>query len=223
MKKFIIFLVVVVVLIVGFILINGSSEVAHASVSSEVKTEKETLSKKDNAKEKKVENKKIKVDIKGNVVAPGVYEIDNSARVIDVINIAGGITDNADTDSINLSKIVKDEDVVIIYSKEDMENNKRNYEEKIEYCKSDNNDACIDSVATFDDGNNNEFGDNSIVNINTASIEDLMNLSGIGESKAKNIIEYRESNGHFTDITDIKNVKGIGDSIFDKIKDHITV
>ena len=64
---------------------------------------------------------------------------------------------------------------------------------------------------------------NGVVNINTASIDELMTLSGIGESKAKSIIEYRSTNGKFNTIEDIKNISGIGDALFNKIKDNITV
>lgn len=222
MKKFVIFIVVVVSLILGFVFMNKSNDVAHASVSVDDKnTSKEIVNKKsDNVEKKKT---RIKVDIKGSVVTPGVYEVDSNSRVIDIINIAGGMLEDADTDSINLSKKVQDESVIIIYSHEDMENNKKSYEEKIEYCQKDNNDACVDEVVTFDNSNDTKENESSIININKASVEDLMKLSGIGESKAKNIIEYRDSIGGFKDINDIKNVKGIGDSIFDKIKDHITI
>ena len=222
MKKFVIFIVVVVSLILGFVFMNKSNDVAHASVSVDDKnTSKEIVNKKsDNVEKKKT---RIKVDIKGSVVTPGVYEVDSNSRVIDIINIAGGMLEDADTDSINLSKKVQDESVIIIYSHEDMENNKKSYEEKIEYCQKDNNDACVDEVVTFDNSNDTKENESSIININKASVSDLMKLSGIGESKAKNIIEYRDANGGFKDINDIKNVKGIGDSIFDKIKDHITI
>ena len=224
MKKFAIFVVVIVVLIGGFAIMNNSNSVVEASAPSSLKkssNENEEIKKKD-TKDVKEENTRIKVDIKGSVVSPDVYEVDSNARVIDVINIAGGVTEDADTDSINLSKKVLDEDVIIIYSHEEMENNKKSYEEKIDYCKSDNNSACVTNVATFDEGNN-DTNDIGVVNINTATAEDFMKLSGIGESKANKIVEYRESIGKFNSIEDIKNVSGIGDSIFDKIKDFITI
>lgn len=222
MKKFVIFIVVVVSLILGFVFMNKSDDVAHASsFANDKKTSKEIINKKSEDTEK--EKTKIKVDIKGSVATPGVYEVDSNSRVIDIINIAGGALDDADTDNINLSKKVQDEAVIIIYSHEEMENNKKSYEEKIEYCQKDNNDACVDEVVTFDNNSDTKESESGVININNASVEDLMKLSGIGESKAKNIIEYRDSIGGFKDINDIKNVKGIGDSIFDKIKDHITI
>ena len=225
MKKFVVFTLVIVALIVGFIIMNNSNDVVEASAPSTVKkssNEDAEVKKKEN-KDIKVEVTRIKVDIKGSVVAPDVYEVDSNSRVIDIINIAGGVTEDADTDNINLSKKVSDEDVIIIYSREELENNKRSYEEKIDYCTTDNNSACATNVVTFDDNSNSEDTNNTIININTATVEDFMKLPSIGEAKAKSIIEYRNSIGSFSKVEDIKNVTGIGDSIFDKIKDYITI
>lgn len=141
----------------------------------------------------------IKVDIKGSIVNPGVYEVSNSDRINDVINKAGGLLEDANTSNINLSKRVKDEMVIVI-------SNNQNVEEE---------------VIDFETNNYTE-SNNSLVSINSASKEELMSLSGIGESKALAIIKYRE-NQKFNSIEDIKNVNGIGDSLFEKIKDSITV
>lgn len=225
MKKFVVFALVIIILIVGFIIMNNSNDIVEAS--SESSTVKKSSNdgvtpKRKETKDTKDEVTRIKVDIKGSVVSPDVYEVDSNSRVIDIINIAGGVTEDADTDSINLSKKVSDEDVIIIYSREELENNKKSYEEKIDYCTTDNNSACATNVVTFDD-NNKEDTDSTIININTATVEDFMKLSGIGEAKAKSIIEYRNSIGSFSKVEDIKNVTGIGDSIFDKIKDYLTL
>lgn len=225
MKKFVVFALVIIILIVGFIIMNNSNDIVEASSeSSAVKKSSNdgVTPKKKETKDTKDEVTRIKVDIKGSVVSPDVYEVDSNSRVIDIINIAGGVTEDADTDSINLSKKVSDEDVIIIYSREELENNKKSYEEKIDYCTTDNNSACATNVVTFDD-NNKEDTDSTIININTATVEDFMKLSGIGEAKAKAIVEYRNSIGSFSKVEDIKNVTGIGDSIFDKIKDYITI
>ena len=225
MKKFVVFALVIIILIVGFIIMNNSNDIVEAS--SESSTVKKSSNdgvtpKRKETKDTKDEVTRIKVDIKGSVVSPDVYEVDSNSRVIDIINIAGGVTEDADTDNINLSKKVSDEDVIIIYSREELENNKKSYEEKIDYCTTDNNSACATNVVTFDD-NNKEDTDSTIININTATVEDFMKLSGIGEAKAKSIIEYRNSIGSFSKVEDIKNVTGIGDSIFDKIKDYLTI
>ena len=145
-------------------------------------------------------------------------------RVIDAIELAGGLTNNADTSVINLSKKLTDEMVIIIYSKNQVKNFESTKEkEKVvqDKCIQENenalkNDACIVEEKTKD--TNTIQGK---VNINTASLEELQTLPGVGESKAKSIIEYREKQ-KFKTIEDIKNVTGIGDSLFAKIKENIT-
>lgn len=181
----------------------------------------------------------VSVDIKGAVVNPGVYEIEENKKVIDVINLAGGLNDDADTSLINLAKKVSDEMVVIIYTEDQIKkaseqgNSLINPIDNVCTCPEITNDACLtqktdnqDNSSSNDkntDESNTNGQTNSKVNINTASIEELQTLSGIGESKAKAIVEYRESNGNFSSIEDIKNVSGIGDSVYEKIKDSITV
>lgn len=158
----------------------------------------------------------IKVDIKGAVMKPGVYEIKHNLRVIDVINLAGGLRKDADTTLINLSQFLKDSMVIIVNTKKEVLNlddylNLK--KEQSNLCSEPiKNDACIESEVKI----------SNKININTASITDLMKLEGIGESKAKTIIKYRETNKFIT-IDDLKNVEGIGDSLFAKIKENITV
>ena len=185
-----------------------------------VLTEKKEVKEKNKAK---TTNTKIMVDIKGEVVYPGIYTLDDNQRVIDVINMAGGITKNADTSVLNLSKKLKDEMVIIVYSYYEVKNFSyvKEVEKKVQTGCSKGindveNDACIE-----DDSSSEE--ESSIISINTATKEELMTLTGIGEKKAEDIIKYREENGEFTSIEDIKNVKGIGDSLFEKIKDYITL
>ena len=164
------------------------------------------------------ENKKIKIDIKGAVKNPGVYELDDNTRVIDAINVSGGLTAKADTSSINLSKVLKDEMVIVIYTKDEILKAKEE-NVKIEYveiekecvCPKLPNDACISDTSK-----------NDLISINTASLELLTTLDGIGEAKAKLIIEYRK-NKKFEDIKEIMNVSGIGESLYEKIKDKITI
>ena len=120
-----------------------------------------------------------------------------------------------------------DEMVIIIYSKEEVKDFKKTKETEnkvIEQCiqKSDTsltNDACIDNN---ENNKNNHTDQNTKININTATLEELMTLSGIGESKAKSIIKYREEYP-FKTIEDLKNVTGIGDNLFAQIKENITV
>lgn len=178
--------------------------------------------------EKKKENKKqntsevYKVDIKGQVANPGIYSLKANSRVIDVIEKAGGLTENADTSVINLSKKISDEMVIIIYSHEEVNEfgkTKEIEKQVLMECKNNEiysleNNACIEI-----DNTNNISGK---ININTASKEELMTLTGIGESKANDIIKYRETNGPFKSIEDLTKVNGIGESTLANIKENIT-
>lgn len=189
---------------------------------SEVKTKKnETVTKKDE-KEEKTKNETVLVDVKGEVNTPGVYELTSNNTVIDAINKAGGLTKISDTSNINLSKKLEDEMVIIVYSKAEIQ---KMEEDKI-VCPPCNN-ACIteeDEKAKLDEKEENTAETPmGKININTADETALQTLDGIGETKAKAIIEYRNKNGNFKTIEDIKNVSGIGDSVYEKIKDNITV
>lgn len=188
----------------------------------EKKIEKVAVEKIKKETKKEDTEKLYMVDIKGEVISPGIYELPSTSRVIDVINKAGGLTDIADTSVINLSKKIEDEMVIIIYSEYEVNNWLKTKQEEDylqEKCQNSEdskieNDACISDNAI----ENNE----TLININTATKEELMTLSGIGETKALAIISYREKTP-FTSIEDIKNVSGIGDSTYNEIKDYITV
>lgn len=178
---------------------------------------------------------KIYVDIKGAIKNPGVYEVDSDMIVNDVIKLAGGLNDNADTSIINLAKRVNDGDLIIIYTKEEVKNsNIKDTVVKVVdkecVCPNIQNDACIntkinDNITNKEENNNsnNKSDETAKININTATKDELMNLSGIGESKADAIINYRKENGNFKKIEDIKNVDGIGDAVYEKIKNNISI
>ncbi len=164
-----------------------------------------------------------KVDIKGQIENPGVYEVNKDSRVIDVIELAGGLKKDANTDFLNLSKKIADGDVIWVYTTKEIEKLKEvktviEYIEKECNCPDVSNSACVTKPSVSDKGDSNSIQ----ININTASLEELTKLNGIGESKAKLIIEYRKKTP-FESIEDIKNVSGIGDSAYEKIKNSITV
>ena len=184
----------------------------------------------------------IMVDVKGFVINEGVYSLNENARVIDAINAAGGLKESAYTRYLNLSKIVHDEDVIILNSLEEIEHMKQETTVKEEIQCELTNKVCLteEKIITSTVTENNKTNDsqknnsndireemdeplNTLVNINTATKETLMSLKGIGESKADKIIEYRNTQGTFKTIDEIKNVSGIGDSVYEKIKDYITV
>ncbi len=166
---------------------------------------------------KEVEKSLCTVDIKGAINSPGVYRMDCNKYVEDVIKEAGNLTEDADTSLINLAKKITDEMVIIIYTKEEVSNidstdgiNKVIDNECI--CPKINNDSLIQE----------DVNDNILININTATLEELIKIPGIGESKARAIIAYRTNNGKFTTIEDIKKVSGIGDKLYEQIKIYIT-
>lgn len=194
--------------------------------------------------EPKVEVSTVKVDVKGYVKKEGVYELDSNSRVIDAINRAGGLKENANTDYINLSKKLVDEMIIIIYSNDQVSKFKEEENEiiYIEYkcdCPDNINDTCITEKDTVNTNgvedkkeeskdeeekeeeelkNSKEESKEELISINNGTKEELMTLPGIGESKADNIIKYREENGDFKNLEDIMNVSGIGESAYSKIK-----
>lgn len=181
--------------------------------------------KKTKKKTEEDENKEIMVDVKGEVVNSGIYTLKEGSRVIDAIQMAGGVTQNGDTSVLNLSKKLTDEMVIIVYSYYEVRNLEKvkEVEQTVrENCVAGNNgvknDACIEN--SISDSNDNT---SKKVSLNTATLEELMTLSGIGEAKAKSIIEYRNQNGGFQSLDELKEVSGIGDSLFDKIKENITL
>lgn len=190
-----------IVLVISLFLVFNRKNDVYASDDIKLEDNNEIVNivnEKKEEKEDKIET--VKVDIKGEIINPGVYELELGKRIIDVVDLSGGFTNKAITDSVNLSKKIYDEMVIIIPDKGNM-------------CE------------VIPDFNNNEETiniDNGLVNINTASLDELLNLTGVGESKAKAIIEYRKQN-RFETIEDIMNIAGIKQSLFDKIKDEITV
>ena len=192
---------------------------------TEAKEKNETVTKKEEKEntEEKVKNEKVLVDVKGEVKTPGVYELTSDNTVIDAINKAGGLTNKSDTSNINLSKKLEDEMVIIVYSKNEIKEMKEQSQIVCPPC----NNACVteeDEKAKIDENTKEDTGKiTGKVNINRADETTLQTLDGIGEAKAKAIIEYRNKNGNFKTIEDIKNVSGIGDSVYEKIKDNITV
>lgn len=169
-----------------------------------------------------IPNSDVSVEIKGAVNKPGVYKLEYGSRVDDLIKKSGNLTDNADTSTINLSKKLNDEMVVIVYTKDEI-NEMRNGSASVKYverqctCPMIENDACIEDIISNNAINNKE----GLVSINTGTIEELMTLPGIGKAKAEAIIKYREENGGFKKIEDIMNIKGIGNSMYEKIKNYI--
>ncbi len=212
MKKIIMILGGISILMIVIIYVLYKNDIEEKEVTIDIFKEEEQ--EEDNIDKKTVSDLKVVVDIKGMVANPGVYEVDSTYRVNDVISLAGGLLDGADTSLINLAKTVTDEMTIIIYSSDEVLE-KLKGQICVCDCPIQENDACIEEDNTKDN--------NEIININTASKEELMTLPGIGEVRAEEIINYRSNNGSFKTIDDIKNVSGIGEELFEEIKASITV
>jgi len=187
----------------------------------------------------------LTVDIKGQVVNPGVYTVERGANVNDLIVMAGGLRSGATTANINLSRLLSDQMVVIIYTTRELRDLNIQNITPVLNCPEVNINECKDptsngisivenrpnnNLSNSTNNNNTNNIDNSNnqvepgkISINTGTREQLMTLSGIGESRALAIIDFRNNNGPFEKIEDIMKVSGIGESIFANIKDHITV
>ena len=151
-----------------------------------------------NQKEETVGQDLITVDVKGAVKSPGIYDLPVGSRINDAVQKAGGLTDNADSKSINLAQRISDEALVYVPTKEEATSQE------------------MPSSAS----NNKE---NKKVNLNKASVEELKQVKGLGAKRAQDIIDHRESNGKFKSVEDLKKVSGIGAKTIEKLKEYVTV
>ena len=161
-------------------------------------SDKKDMSLDSNKIEEEVVVNKIVVEIKGEVNKPDVYTMDEDSIIRDLINEAEGVTEEANLDGINRAKKLQNNQLIVIPNINDKE-----------------------SMVV-----NNEYieeEENELISINNASKERLMDIQGIGEVKADSIIEYREKNGGFKSIEELKNIGGIGEKTFEKLKDSISL
>ena len=175
-----ILLVVFVVIVALFNFFSGSNSVsveASEASAEEVKSE-------------------IQVHIAGEVKNPGLFKLEDGARINDAVEAAGGFTDNADKDSLNLAKVVEDGEQIVVPAK---------------------------GGGNAETGASSSAQNNGKVNINTADLATLQTWSGVGPSTAQKMIDYRNANGKFKTIEDLKKVSGIGEKTFAKFKDKICV
>ena len=175
--------------------------------------------------EEKTNSLKFYIDIKGSIKKPGVYLVEEGMIVNDAIKLAGGLKTGAITSNINLSQKLTSEMVIYIFNKKDFTTKEIGEVKTDVICTTNIIDVTTPTI-TNEIKTSNETtsiaSQNSKVNINTASKEELMTLSNIGASKADAIIIYRNEN-KFKTIEEIMNVAGIGESVYAKIKDSITV
>lgn len=197
--KIIVILFILIIIIYNFFIIKDESDELNSLetiIDNSLK----------NIEEKEIINK-IKVYITGQVNSPGVLELDENSRIEDAINLANGLTPNANLQNVNLAFILEDGQKIYIPSIYD--------NEVLEYITTENGSSIIENAQ----GTSN----NSKININKADINSLKQLPGVGDSLAERIINYRKENGNFKSIDDLKNVSGIGDKKFESLREYITI
>ena len=213
-KKINIILIIFFVLLIIGVVTLKTMLLRSKEIASSLDAEEVVLPiKEEKIKDKEVNNELKKyVDIKGAILNPGVYELEINTRVIDIINKAGGLLENANTKNINLAYSLNDQDVIIIPTFEEVEK---------EIIPSLDNDATIKKENNINNKNNSN--EDIILDLNTCTLEELANVPGIGNKKAEEIIKYRDTNNGFKNVEELKEKNGIGDKTFEKIKSYFKV
>jgi len=192
-------------LVGGFFLLKPASHipVKETNLQAEVvAVSKDSVSEKEVRKEEKeepVEQDLITVDVKGAVKSPGIYDLPVGSRVNDAVQKAGGLTDQADSKSLNLAQKVSDEALVYVPTKGE------------------------EASQQSGSGATSSTSKEKKVNLNKASLEELKQVKGLGGKRAQDIIDHRETNGKFKSVDELKKVSGIGAKTIEKLKDYVTV
>ena len=190
----------------GFFLLKPTSQtsVKESNLQAEVAAvSKDSSSDKEVKKEEKDESPEqdlITVDVKGAVKSPGIYDLPVGSRVHDAVQKAGGLTEEADSKSLNLAQKVSDEALVYVPTK---------------------GEEAASQQATS--GTTPSTSKEKKVNLNKASLEELKQVKGLGGKRAQDIIDHREANGKFKSVDELKKVSGIGAKTIEKLKDYVTV
>ena len=197
-------LIIVMICLLGFLIIlstftsdidNNEDAFKKYSKETEIKEDSEDSYTENNKEDK------IFVYIGGAVEKPNVYKLEEGSRIKDLVEIAGGFSDNAESKDINLAQKLNDEDYIYVYSIGESE---------------------IDSNISSEV--NSSIRKDGCININKATVEELKSIDGIGEVRASKIIEYREENGPYKNIDELKNIGArIGEKTFETIKDKVYV
>lgn len=191
-------ILILIILMLVIVIVWVVKKDLNDSTDAQVGFEESLTMQSENPEQEEVEEDKqvevIMVDVKGAVKKPGVYQMDTGKRVNDAIMIAGGFLDNADPDQVNLAQTIQDEMVIHVPVVGEQGT----------------------TVTTFSQ-------DEGKVNINKADSTELETIPGIGPSKSKAIIAYRDENGRFDVIDDLTNVPGIGEKTLEQIKEYISV
>lgn len=197
-------------IVAGFILLQGRDQggtdvqqlTEQTSSSSSYMNEKSNKS--NEISQAETEDQLVTVDVKGAVKKPGVYQLQSNSRVHDALEKAGGLTDEADLKSVNQAQKLSDEAVVYV-------------------AKVGENAVDVTTSAPASATSGTGQAKSALVNLNTATEADFQTISGIGQKRAQDIIAYREANGRFKSVDDLKNVSGIGAKTLEKLKEYVTV
>lgn len=195
-KKIIVYILIGIVVVIGGIKLI---DIYYQNNNNKEITIQNVLTTEDEPE--KIENETIKVYVTGEVKNQGVIELEQGSRIVDAIEKAGGQTEEANLKNVNLAYELEDGQKIYIPNKSE-----------------ENTNEITDDGITGSDSKENDT-----ININKANEKELQELNGIGESLASSIIKYREDNGKFKNIEDLKNVPGIGESKFSNIKEKIKV
>lgn len=190
-------------LVGGFFLLKPAPQTPVKETNLQAKVaavSKDSVSEKDVKKEEPVEQDLITVDVKGAVKSPGIYDLPVGSRVNDAVQKAGGLTEQADSKSLNLAQKVNDEALVYVPTKGE--------------------EAASQQAGS---GAASSTSKEKKVNLNKASLEELKQVKGLGGKRAQDIIDHRESNGKFKSVDELKKVSGIGAKTIEKLKDYVTV
>lgn len=198
------------VIAAGFILLQGRDQggtdvqqlTEQTSSSSSYMNEKSDKS--NEISQAETEDQLVTVDVKGAVKKPGVYQLQSNSRVHDALEKAGGLTDEADLKSVNQAQKLSDEAVVYV-------------------AKVGENAVDVTTSAPASATSGTGQAKSALVNLNTATEADFQTISGIGQKRAQDIIAYREANGRFKSVDELKNVSGIGAKTLEKLKEYVTV
>ena len=190
-------------LVGGFFLLKPAPQtpVKETNLQAEVAAvSKDSVSEKEVKKEEPVEQDLITVDVKGAVKSPGIYDLPVGSRVNDAVQKAGGLTEQADSKSLNLAQKVSDEALVYVPTKGE--------------------ESASQQAGS---GAPSSTSKDKKVNLNKASLEELKQVKGLGGKRAQDIIDHREANGKFKSVDELKKVSGIGAKTIEKLKDYVTV
>lgn len=144
----------------------------------------------------------IYVDIKGAVKVPGIYQLKNQQRIWDALALAGGVSEEADTTQVNYAQKVKDQMIIYVPKK---------------------GESVLQSLETLQESAPAQQNQEEKINLNTATEAELQTISGIGAKKAQEIIRFRDEQGPFKTVEELKNVPGIGEKTVERLKDMLTV